>query len=443
MRGYAGSRFVCDLFGSLGDNLSLTQFVKRPAIRQAFKAFAIPERTPIALKRLPLLVPDSGGPNGLAGTAFDFLARYHVARELRGRDIKLFQSTSVVDQGLERLERIDVSRDHKRRWIDAVAEARSEGAAYARGHGSVRRLADFVQYLARIDVLYRAAWFDPEFYPLPNVSDEILRLLELFDPATRLSPQAICFLNPAFVASPKVGGADADLVVDDRLIDLKTTARLRVSLDNLLQLAGYAALHRMGGIVTGKAAHLAAFQTVEMYFARYSVFTRWRLDELFPGNGFDRFCEAMQAEIADSERQRNEWYRQFDLRQAEWARQDQQDEQIARIERATVPRDVLRLLGRHERALRRPDSSSRLHDAIFDAIRRTIRSYGSRAKRGRRRKFESVKSEIAEIRAMTRPLELLQAFHRNEDYFSTSPRHTVNSSIPSALIRAAKRIGRN
>jgi hypothetical protein len=300
--------------------LSLTHFIKRASIRQAFKALAIPERTPAALKRLSLLVPDSGAPHGLAGTAFDFLARYHIAREFRGTAVKLVRNTFVIDKGLERLGRWDVSCYQKRRWTAAVAEAQSEGAAYARGRGDVRRLAGLVQYLARIDVLYRAAWFDQKIRPLPAVTDEILRLLDLFDPVARLSPKAICFLNPIFVASPKVGGADGDLVVDDRLIDLKTTARPQVSLNNLLQLAGYAALHRMDGIVMGRGTYLPPFQTVGMYFARFGEFVHWRLDELFPGDGFDRFCEVFEAEIADLERQRAEFFRRFEVRQAERSR---------------------------------------------------------------------------------------------------------------------------
>ncbi len=83
------------------------------------------------------------------------------------------------------------------------------------------------QYLAQADLVYRCGQFDPEFQPGPEVADELLRLLELFDPMQLFSPKRICLLNPSFANSSKVGGADADLFIDNLLIEIKTTANTK------------------------------------------------------------------------------------------------------------------------------------------------------------------------------------------------------------------------
>jgi hypothetical protein len=202
------------------------------------------------LRNLPLLVSDTGGPRGLVGTTFDYLARFHIARELRGSSICLHRERSVPDHAIERLKwRGEPAVGD---WEIFIAEAHAEEAAYIDGGGDVRRLAELSQFLAMMDICYRSGDFNPEFRPLPTVSEEVIQLLDLFNPVPRLSPQRLCFLNPTFAAASHVGGADADLVVDDRLIDLKTTANLSVSLDNLVQLAGYTALNQLAGIKIGE-----------------------------------------------------------------------------------------------------------------------------------------------------------------------------------------------
>ena len=49
-------------------------------------------------------------------------------------------------------------------------------------------------------------------------------------------------LNPTFEGSRDVGGADADLVVNGTLIDIKTTVRPEIKPDWIRQLLGYVLL---------------------------------------------------------------------------------------------------------------------------------------------------------------------------------------------------------
>jgi len=284
--------------------MSLTQFVQRPAIKNAFNTYATKERTPRCLRRQPILVRSTSRLPDLVGNALDYLARFHLARKLRDAPIEVYQRERVAELGITRLGMMAyaspdfVSDQDRGYWRQAFDEAQSEVENYVNGASDIQRAAVAVQVFGHLDFMYRnPRRFDANFRPQAEISNELVSLLELFDPLARLAPQRHCLLNPAFAASAKVGGADADLVIDDRLIDFKVTVKPSVTVDHMLQLAGYAALHRLGGIVYPEYEHKDSFHTVELYFARQGVLVQWPIDELFPDGGFDSFCEIFEAEV--------------------------------------------------------------------------------------------------------------------------------------------------
>jgi hypothetical protein len=90
--------------------------------------------------------------------------------------------------------------------------------------------------------------------------------------------------------------------VDDNLIDLKTTIKSVVEVDMMRQLAGYAALQSIGGLRIGSSLHTAPFVSVALYYARYGVTAQWPMEELFPGDGFQRFCAVIREAVDTSRR---------------------------------------------------------------------------------------------------------------------------------------------
>jgi hypothetical protein len=73
-------------------------------------------------------------------------------------------------------------------------------------------------------------------------------------------------LNPTFPGSGDVGGADADMVVDGCLIDIKTTISPQIKADYLYQLAGYLLLDY------NDALHI---NSVGIYLARQGIVFAW------------------------------------------------------------------------------------------------------------------------------------------------------------------------
>lgn len=76
-------------------------------------------------------------------------------------------------------------------------------------------------------------------------------------------------LNPTFgEGSRLVGGADVDLLIDDALIDIKTTKSLRLTRGYLNQLVGYYILSKIGGV--GDVPYAPKIERIGIYYSRYA-----------------------------------------------------------------------------------------------------------------------------------------------------------------------------
>ena len=79
--------------------------------------------------------------------------------------------------------------------------------------------------------------------------------------------ESLCILNPIFGrASGLVGGADCDLVIDDTLIDIKTTKYLALKREYFNQLIGYYVLSKIDQIQGAPRGY--AIRRLGIYFSR-------------------------------------------------------------------------------------------------------------------------------------------------------------------------------
>lgn len=277
--------------------MSLSKFITRPALVEVFKTLSIPERTPPAVRGAPLRVESHGRLQSLVGVAFDYLARMHIARVSNGLPVTVHDRRWVAYDGCERMTMYGAGSPkderHLEKQLDLIAE---QATAYMSGSGDLGALAEGAQVLANAELLLRSPGvYDPHFKPNPEVSAELLKLVEIFSAQDWYHATILCALNPKFTAGHRVGGADADVLIDERLIELKTYSKLAVTQDDLLQLAGYAALQRMEGIdgLVGRPP----LRTIGIYFSRHGRLVEWEIASLFPGDGFDLFCSAFEEQI--------------------------------------------------------------------------------------------------------------------------------------------------
>jgi len=156
-------------------------------------------------------------------------------------------------------------------------------------------------FLARLDEVYRARSINvvDEYFletkgktyfsqyrtlTTEAVVENVCEMSILFDTWFNSIEKKNAILNPTFGDFSKiVGGADADIIIDGVLIDLKTRNKLGYVGDDFAQLFGYAAMAQKISM---------NLKTVGIYHARFGVFTSVKLDNpLLPPEFLDKYLK--------------------------------------------------------------------------------------------------------------------------------------------------------
>lgn len=134
-------------------------------------------------------------------------------------------------------------------------------------------------FLSKLDSRYRSGIID--LYIDDTCSYDINELKQLINivPWNIFEAKKQCFLNPNFGDGSKlVRGADADLIIDNTLIDIKSSKEFKIHRNDLNQLIGYVLLSHIGKINNEydiKITHIA------IYFARYKYFWKFPLSNFY------------------------------------------------------------------------------------------------------------------------------------------------------------------
>lgn len=272
--------------------MSLTSFITRPEIRAGFRA---------AIKRPPfkadavMLAPPLTTNYRIVGTAFDYLLRFYVERLnpsarmtgwvaaagllfLRGSRPKVFETAS---------EYFLQTRAHYRKYLqDGIL---TDGLL----SGALR--------LAYLDVVVRAGadkFDETAFHSIDNRDIADLRALMSLAREQDFRSQKACHLNPTFgSASVMVGGGDADLLIDDKLVDIKTTKNLALDRQHFHQLVGYYVLMLLGGVDVKRSENVNYIKDVCevtqlcIYYSRHGYLHSMSLEDLIDPKTLPSFTE--------------------------------------------------------------------------------------------------------------------------------------------------------
>jgi hypothetical protein len=232
----------------------------------------------------PLKVESRSPRYKLVGTAFDYLLRFELQRraphavatswvaesapdktwwkeDRRGSFINLSKDDQGVISALKdpsawlrdpRLakELEELAQEVAGRARKVIEKAKTAHAAFMKNTSPTRPeqadLAGHAVRLAKLDDTSRScAYLDPTFEDADQEDVEELLALLAIVPVDMLLHYEFLLLNPTFgEASRLVGGADADLIAGDMLIDLKVTKDGKVKAEYLDQLLGYFLLAR-------------------------------------------------------------------------------------------------------------------------------------------------------------------------------------------------------
>jgi hypothetical protein len=202
------------------------------------------------LPSLPLKVPPRTTRYGLVGTAFDYVLRF----ELQRRNPHAVVRGWVAEDSLERIPIAAEVAGYTKKQARTLEKEGGKILREARGFiesfltsasPDISELAVHAVLLAKLDNVYRAYQLDPALPEVdPDDTRDVVNLLAAV-PFEALSHPKLMLLNPTFdMYSSVVGGADADLICGDLLVDVKTTKNAQLKPEMIRQLLLYFMLAR-------------------------------------------------------------------------------------------------------------------------------------------------------------------------------------------------------
>lgn len=265
--------------------MSLTSYLtdhEHPAIRQKFRDdFLRPAfKLKTDIKAHPLTKN-----YGIMGTAFDYILRLTIQHH--NKEKRIHSNQWLADTSFKQLEKAffgvgqpEFGKRYNRAKINSYNFLQN-------GKITKELLADTL-YLAKLDLYFRSGIIAPDLFVENPLDIKDLKKLYATINISDFIIKKKCFLNPTFgKGSLMVGGADADIILDDTLIDIKVTKHLKLEREYLNQLIGYYILALVGGINNEHKGTL--IKKVGVYFARHGIL--WTVPLSYFGNSkkFDSF----------------------------------------------------------------------------------------------------------------------------------------------------------
>ncbi|MEP0784782.1 hypothetical protein NDI33_13725 [Trichocoleus sp. DQ-A1] len=260
--------------------MSLTSFLSQPHFREKFKQeFPKPS---LKIKK-EILAPPLTEDNPLIGTAFDYLLRF----QLKQLNPQAWSGNWVAERAIELMVR-GKGEDVYQKGNQIISKIKKPYLEFLETGEITDKLIESALSLSKLDFFYRTRKFDKTQTDSRHVQD-LRGLIEQFNPDIFPSDGKIS-LNPEFgLGSVIVGGADADLVIGDLLIDVKTISTLELKRDDFNQLIGYYTLSKIDQIDGTDPQQ--EIKRIGIYFSRYAYLHVIEVDQVIDPAKFPAFLE--------------------------------------------------------------------------------------------------------------------------------------------------------
>jgi len=250
--------------------MSLTRFIKEKEIRDKFNEVFL---KPSAKLNGEMKAPPLTKNYPLVGTAFDYLFRFYI--KAHNPTAKTHQW--VAESALKKMKIFEFNDLYNisEKLIDNTKRVYYD---YLQTKKLTDKVLESTIHLAQIDPFFRAGVIDKNLgYANPLDVQDLKNLISLVD-INKFNPKKILLLNPEFgIASDLVGGADADFIVDNNLIDIKTTMKPDLKKEDYRQIIGYYILSVIGGIDDAPKDH--QLNQISIYSSRYGEMMSFNIPE--------------------------------------------------------------------------------------------------------------------------------------------------------------------
>lgn len=246
--------------------MSLTQFIQIPEVGRMMMAHINVPKVDLP----PIKHPVITGNTSRMGAAIDYGIRFFLQAKYNAKHYNSLVAEIAANMN------VGLSPDGRRKAMELVQAAKE----YLGSAKSVNK--DYAYHcwqLANLDVIARARMIPTRIPSIPSANDldDFMRIMKGAI-ATWPPVEDYCLLNPTFGwGSNLVNGADADVVQDGMIIDIKTVRTFDVPAV-MRQLVGYAILDRIDG-VDNKPPN-SGISTIGVYLARHEVFRLWPIAQV-------------------------------------------------------------------------------------------------------------------------------------------------------------------
>ena len=262
--------------------MSLTSILSARNNQELRDKFKTEFLTPSFKLKAELKAPPLTTNYGIVGTAFDYLLRFYVQYHNKATCTQInfwvadgsfkrlslhLKSTTEVLTGF-RSDKVFNKQDLLAIITDQYEQTKINYNNYVDNGQITDELIRNTIFLAKLDGFYRARLIDENFdnYKHEDIKD-LKSLISLVD-NKNFQAKEKCYLNPTFGAgSSLVRGADADLIIDNTLIDIKVTKNLKLDRRHINQVLGYYLLSLIGGVNSNPDDK--PIENIGIYFARH------------------------------------------------------------------------------------------------------------------------------------------------------------------------------
>lgn len=306
--------------------MSLTEFVKTKEIQDEMRK-RLPFE-PFKIKGEIKAAPQTDN-HSLVGTAFDYLLRFFIEQNSKKNSSHIITKKWVAQSARDRMvisdmdglgmytptrNRMNISF-HKmtKRVTRLVDNAKENHRTYLKNGKITDSLLKTCIHLAQIDPYLRRLVITGNMGSVEKKDVTDLRNLLSLATRKRFTAKKYACLNPTFGYGTRlVGSADADLIIDGMLVDIKTTKYPTFKREYYNQLVGYYILSLLGQVRMNRSNWKSATVShIGVYFSRYGVLHTFPTKPLVEDSGFHNLVKMF-------ERKATEWYLTHDRADLPW-----------------------------------------------------------------------------------------------------------------------------
>ena len=240
-------------------------FITRPPFHEKFRSTIA---RPKGKLDKPILAPPLTVKPQLVGIAFDYLLRFYLERINVGSK----KSEWAAEEGVNLLYPFEGTSDRYEKAKGHLDGARNLYQLFIQDGVLTDELISAALRLAYLEGTRRSGIFnEADLVTIDERDIADLRQLMSLVREQDFSSRKACYLNPKFGSTE----SNADLIIDDKLIDIKTIKSLVLDRRDLHQLVQYYILLSVEGIDVGRKCHLnyceevCEVNQIGIYFSRH------------------------------------------------------------------------------------------------------------------------------------------------------------------------------